>query len=141
MILGSSILGAEYLAGFFAHSAAAAAAATIAIDFTNGLPKHYLKRDETARYFYDEVEFDAVPVDLTDATIVLNLKTASGAVESFTGDSPDPTLGQLRYQPTTGDLDTAGVYDAEWRITLSSGLLLIWPASETRKVHILEDLA
>jgi hypothetical protein len=141
MIPGASILGADYLAGFFLLSQAAGAAHARMIDFTKSLPKYFVKKGETARYFYDAVALDGVAVDLTGATVVLNLKPADGAVLSFTGEVVDALLGQIKYQPTGSDLGTVGIYDAEWRITLQDASLLIWPTDRTRVVHILEDLA
>lgn len=141
MIPGASILAAEYFAGFFLLPSTSLSSISLMIDLTNGFKKYYLKRNETARYFHDEVVFNNIPVDLTGAGIIFNMKISGGATVEFVGDSPDPTLGELRYQPVSGDLEVAGVYEAEWRITFPSGALLIWPTDSFRRLQILEDLA
>lgn len=139
MIPGASIIGAEYLAGFFLLSQVAGG--TRMIDFTKSRPKHFVKKGETARYFYDEIELDGVAVDLTGATVVLNLKIEGGAALSLPGEVIDAAAGQVKYQPSGSDLGTVGIYQAEWRLTLDDGSLLIYPPDETYVVQILEDLA
>jgi hypothetical protein len=139
MTPGASILGAEYLAGFFLLNYTSGGARMI--DFTKSRPKHFVKKGETARYFYDEITLNGAAVDLTSAAVVLNLAVEGGTALSFTGEVIDAAAGQVKYQPTGSDLGTVGIYQAEWRLTLDDGSLLIFPTDKTYVVQILEDLA
>jgi len=63
------------------------------------------------------------PVDLTDATVVLQMRTRKGE-HLLDGDCEvlDPIGGRVRYEWQEGDTDIIGLHRAEFKITSNDGV-------------------
>lgn len=93
--------------------------------------KHYIKSRDTGpsirRILIDSST--GLPVDLTDA-IALFVATDLAKNAAFEGwatiESP-ATAGKIRYDFTEDDVETAGVYLAEFQITFSEGQTITYP--------------
>lgn len=72
---------------------------------------------------------DGVAVDLTNATSVsLRLMSRrTGAVQAFTMTISAPASGTCTYDWASGDVGTAGVYDAQYWVTWNDGDLEPFP--------------
>ena len=83
-------------------------------------------------------------VDLTGATVVLNMVprtggTAKVAAAAVTVLVP-ATGGRVQYDWAAADVDTAGVYHAEFKATLSGGKPLVAPSRGVVVVNITEPV-
>jgi len=63
-------------------------------------------------------------VDLTTGTVLLKMKQINTTTNKVSGTCTldDPVLGECSYTTVAGDLDTAGVYDAELQVTIGSAI-------------------
>lgn len=86
-------------------------------------------------------------LDLTGASVVFNMKDASGAVKisrgtgSVTTATGTPTV---QYNWSSGDTDTAGTFYGEFEVTFSSGRPGTFPNGEPDpfiEIVIAEDIA
>jgi hypothetical protein len=64
----------------------------------------------------------------------------TGTVHINTGQIISGAEGIVQYNWTTGDVNTAGHYLAEWRVTFTNGQKLSFPNSEYLRFQIVDDL-
>ena len=81
-------------------------------------------------------------IDLTGATarFLMRLrgdKSSKVATTATISDNGPP--GVVRYNWASGDTDTAGIYEGEFEITFSGGLIETYPNGEYIRITILED--
>ena len=84
---------------------------------------------------------DGTVVDLTGASAVFRMRLKNGETVV---DAPalitDAAAGAVEYQWAVGDTDTVGVYQADFRITLSTGKLLVLPVHSFVTVTVYPDV-
>jgi len=102
----------------------------------------YIKRHDTLPGLGVTLKtYDGTPINLTDATVLLTLKSASSNAILF--DKPcqiiDAEAGTLIYLWGSTDTNTSGEYFAEFEITNASGKLTV-PTIEIFTVVIIDDL-
>jgi hypothetical protein len=83
--------------------------------------------------------------DLTTATqvrfIMRDQTKPNGAPKvNDVGVIVEPTLGAVRYEWKATDVDTPGVYNAEWEVTYEDGLKQTFPTLTYHTVLVLADL-
>jgi len=101
-----------------------------------------IKRGATAPALSIAITSGGVALPLTGATAVFRMKNASGTtVIDAAALIETPASGVVEYQWADGDTDTAGVYTAEFHITLASGKLLVLPTDSFITVTIYADIA
>lgn len=86
---------------------------------------------------------NGAPVNLTDATVVVNIRPHGGG--DLLVDAPativgDPKDGVVEYQWATGDTDAPGDYDAEWLVTWALGGQQTFPTNDFTTIEITADL-
>jgi len=81
-------------------------------------------------------------VDLTDATVVFNMKTPAGVVKVARGacNVLSPTVGYVQYAFELVDVDTVGNYRGEFEVTFDSGKITTFPSGDYIPIKILVDL-
>ncbi len=79
----------------------------------------------------------AVP-GIIGATVVFYMEDDCGAkvINGVAGAIHDADLAIVRYDWTTGDTDTAGTYTGYFKVTLTSGKILIEPSRPRDKLYI-----
>lgn len=87
---------------------------------------------------------DGQPIDLSGATVRLLMRLASGA-SSAKVDAEcivvDAEAGHVQYSWVSADTDTAGLFDAEFEVTLPGGRKLSVPNDGQQiRVQITDDL-
>lgn len=92
-----------------------------------------MKQCDLFPFEYDITYDDGTPVDLTGATVVMNM-ILDGAT-SFTVDSGSCTIvnateGSIRYQWVSPETDVPGMYRIEFIITFNSGAILTVPSND-----------
>lgn len=94
--------------------------------------RFYCKQGDTARALAVILENSAgVAQDLTGATVVFAMRLKGGATKIAAGACTitSAATGACEYRWSTGDVDTAGVYEAEFVATLSGGKQVTFPAA------------
>lgn len=80
-----------------------------------------------------------------DGTVKVNRQTATVADGTYTIDGVEtaytPTDGVLFYDWASGDTDTAGVFYAEFEVTVSAGVTVTFPNNTNIVVQITDDIA
>lgn len=88
---------------------------------------------------------DGTAYDLTGATgAVFHLRNSeTGAVKlsSMTATVVNAAQGILRYDWGTNDLDTAGLFDAEFEVTMNTGRKITVPTQGYISVRVVDDIA
>lgn len=86
-----------------------------------------------------------VPVDLTAATVVFNMRLApAGAVKITTGAMAavgNAVLGRQKYSWSASDTDTAGLYEGEVQATFNDGRVRTFPPKGYFTIDITDDIA
>ena len=107
-----------------------------------------IKRNDRSRSIKEKlVNADGSTPDLSGASVQFlmsdrpshsSLKIESSAVIFTDGTGGDDAV--VRYDWASGDTDTAGLYDAEWEVTYSSGKTETFPSDGYTIVEVVEDL-
>lgn len=74
---------------------------------------------------------NGVARDLTGSTVVIYLRNKRTNAIKVNGSAVtvvSPTAGTVSYQPSSGDVDTEGVYDLEFKETTSGGKTNHYPS-------------
>ena len=101
-----------------------------------------IKKGDTDRFFADQLRVDGTPTDLTGATVKFLLKPATGGAAKVNASASIVTAaeGRVKYAPQPADVDTAGVFNQEWEVTIA-GKVLTYPTDGYNTVNIVADLA
>ena len=101
----------------------------------------YMKRNDLLPVFTATLNDASGAINLTGATVRLHLKNVeTGTVKvNAAGTVVTPLTGSVSYTWAGTDTDTAGVYEAEWEITVGGKTLSV-PNNTQDKVIITEDL-
>lgn len=100
-----------------------------------------IKQHDTKGKFTDVLKLDGSAVDLTDCTVKFLMKKTGLAISRaavITG--PDPTAGNVEYQPTPDDVAVKGDFKQEWEVTFPDDSVLTFPNDDYNQIHILADL-
>jgi len=85
------------------------------------------------------------PVDVTAATVLFLMRLVpAGAVKisaGVMGTVGSAANGRVKYSFTSGDVDTAGTYEAEAQATFPNGLVRTFPEQGYIIVEIEDDIA
>lgn len=90
------------------------------------------------------LEASGAPVDLTGATVRVNMKPAGGS--SLTIDNATATIlsavdGEVEYAWQAADTSAAGSYTLEWEVTFATGKIATFPnTSDKIDVTIVAEL-
>lgn len=87
-------------------------------------------------------ESDGTPVDLTGSTVKFLMRALGGTIAKVDAAASvigSATLGQVRYEWGASDLDTAGVFEAEFEAT-SAGKKRTFPTKKYLYVNVTDDV-
>ena len=86
---------------------------------------------------------DGTVINLTGATVVFTMRKGSRAatIDEVECGIPDEPNGVVEYAWRAGDTDDAGVYDAEFEVTLPGSEIITVPNDGHMKVTITPELA
>lgn len=92
---------------------------------------HFVKEGDTVRKFRRRLkDGNGVPVNITGATIAFSMRVKpAGTVKVSLGAGTvvDGGGGLVQYAQATGDVDTADIYETEWKVTYSDGTIQRFP--------------
>ena len=108
---------------------------------------HEVTQGDTGIAFADHLRIQDDSIDLSGATVDAILKTKGGTVlfESEAeilqdGTDQDKVLPNVRYIFASGDLDTIGTHDFQWKVTLANGRIVTRPPSP-HQIKVVEKLS
>ncbi len=103
----------------------------------------YIKRNDTSPIFRGILkDGDDNVVDVTGAAIRFHMFDQAGVSKvDAAAVINSGTAGDVQYEWSVGDTDTAGFYDAEFEVTYSGGRIETFPNNSFERVHIGKDLA
>lgn len=96
------------------------------------IDRFYLKQGDTARPLAVVLENSAgVAQDLASASVTFSMRLKGGAVKVNAASCTitNAATGSVEYRWALGDVDTVGLYEAEFVATLPGGKQLTFPAS------------
>lgn len=101
----------------------------------------YIKRGDTSPAIRFELE--PVTVSMTGATVRFQMRARSGnVVMNVAASVVTPTdVPTVEYVWQDGDTETAGLYEAEFRVTYADGKIETFPNAGFIPVRISEDVA
>jgi len=102
----------------------------------------YIKRRDTSPIYRAILkDGDDAIVDVTGATIRFHMfdQTGTSKVDAAAVINSG-TAGDVQYEWTADDTDTAGFFDVEFEVTYSGGRVETFPNYGFERVHIHEDL-
>jgi hypothetical protein len=109
--------------------------------------KWYVKQGDSYGYVTEQLLDEKLdPVDLT-AIIELGFYMRERGAAPIVADTAhtevlgDPTEGIVRYQWQAGDLDTAGEFQFEWRVTFSTDQVQTFPSNGYNTIDVVRNLA
>lgn len=107
---------------------------------------HEITQNDTGVAFSDHLSVQGVSIDLTDAQVQALLVTQAGTVlvESNAdvlqeGTDQDKTEPNVRYLFAADDLETVGLHNFQWRVTLPNGRVITRPPTP-HKIKVIERL-
>jgi hypothetical protein len=109
--------------------------------------RHSMKRNDTGPGVRGVIlnKSDNKPIDLTGATIRFHMvdpdEPGTPKVDAEANIEGDPLEGAFRYDWSVGDTDVAGMFEAEFEVTLASGAIESYPPDGSIRVLIRTDLA
>jgi len=107
--------------------------------------RHFLKQGDTSKSIRRRLlDGNGVPVNLTGATVVFSMRVKpAGSVKVSLGASTVVTAGAglVQYAQSSSDVDTADVYEAEWKVSYSDGGIQRFPNDGYFDVVVTDNIA
>ena len=85
------------------------------------------KKGDTSPDYTGQLKSNGVPKNATGATLELHFKKPSGTVLTKAGAWTDASVGTYSSTWATGDLNEAGAWQMEPKVTFSNGKIQTWP--------------
>ena len=102
-----------------------------------------IKQDDVGAPIIAVLNQAGAAVDLSTATGVLFLmrSRSTGAAQiNAAATVTGAGSGEVTYTPVAGDLDTPGLFDAEWQVTFASGQVATFPSGGYTLINVVADL-
>jgi hypothetical protein len=102
------------------------------------------KRTDTGYPITATLKANGVAVDLTGSTVYITLRnrqTGDKKVNASVCAVTSAVNGQVSYSPVDADVDTAGVYDVEFKQQRPGGTIIHYPSSGYEPLTIEDSLA
>lgn len=102
------------------------------------------KLGDSAPNIENTLAVDSEPVDLTNADtveFVIHDKFEKEVLRDDTNGSvsiEDATGGTVSFDISSGDLDSVGLYDAEWVVSFADGEVISFPNHDYIEIEVLE---
>lgn len=109
----------------------------------------HIKQNDTSPAIESQLQDESGnPVDITGFNeIEFHMKLPSSDTAKVDADTAsgvsatDETNGEVKYEWSSGDTDTAERFHGEWSVTYSDGTTETFPNSDYIEIRILEDLS
>lgn len=101
------------------------------------------KRTDTGYPITATLKANGVIVDLTGSTVTIWLRNRATGVLKVSGAActvSSPTTGQVSYTPSSGDVDTSGSYDVEFKQARGDGTMIHYPSDGYEPLTIEDSL-
>ena len=110
------------------------------------MPSHfYIKQNDTRPAIAANLtDANAAAVNLTGATVKFSMRVEpAGTVKgnAATATIDDAEAGQVSYNWTASDTNTADDYEAEFQVTFAGGAVQTFPGRNWIAVHVIDDVA
>jgi hypothetical protein len=95
------------------------------------------------------LDADDAAIDLTGATVTLSMALPNSTTKKINASActvlnQSTDKGGVQYNFTSGNVDTAGDYDAEFKVTFAGGAVVLYPTDVGQKsyirIHIQESI-
>ena len=110
------------------------------------MPSHfYIKQNDTRPAIAANLtDANAAAVNLTGATVKFSMRVEPAGtvkVNAATATIDDAEAGQVSYNWTASDTNTADDYEAEFQVTFAGGAVQTFPGRNWIAVHVIDDIA
>ena len=110
------------------------------------MPSHfYIKEGDTRPAItVNLTDANDAAVNLTGATVAFNMRVepaGSVKVNASSANVTDSEAGQVSYNWTSSNTDTAADYEAEFQVTFAGGAVQTFPGRNWIAVHVIDDIA
>ena len=110
------------------------------------MPSHfYIKQNDTRPAIAANLTAaNAAAVNLTGATVKFSMRVEPAGtvkVNAATATIDDAEAGQVSYNWTASDTNTADDYEAECQVTFAGGAVQTFPGRNWIAVHVIDDVA
>ena len=110
------------------------------------MPSHfYIKQNDTRPAIAANLtDANAAAVNLTGATVKFSMRVEPAGtvkVKAATATIDDAEAGQVSYNWTASDTNTADDYEAEFQVTFAGGAVQTFPGRNWIAVHVIDDVA
>ncbi len=110
------------------------------------MPSHfYIKQNDTRPAIAANLtDANAAAVNLTGATVKFSMRVEPAGtvkVNAATATIDDAEAGQVSYNWTASDTNTADDYEAEFQVTFAGGAVQTFPGRNWIAVHVIDDVA
>jgi hypothetical protein len=101
------------------------------------MPSHfYIKQNDT------RPAITAILTDANDAAVNMRVEPAGSVkVNASSANVTDSEAGQVSYNWTSSNTDTAADYEAEFQVTFAGGAVQTFPGRNWIAVHVIDDIA
>ena len=107
--------------------------------------QHFVKQGDTVDQIKRRLkDGNGVPANITGATVAFSMRVKpAGTVKVSLGAATivDAGDGIVQYAQVAGDVDTADVFEAEWKVTYSDGSIQRFPNDGYFDVVITDNVA
>ena len=97
----------------------------------------YIKQNDTKPSLFAQLLSEGSAIDLTGATVRFHMESGVDSPAVIT----DAATGNVRYDWSTGDTATPGIFHAEFEVTFSDGTVETFPNDGYLSINIMEELA
>ena len=110
------------------------------------MPSHfYIKEGDTRPAItVNLTDANDAAVNLTGAAVAVNMRVEPAGTTKISlqpANVTDSEAGQVSYNWTTNDTDTAADYEAEFQVTFAGGAVQTFPGRNWIAVHVIDDIA
>jgi hypothetical protein len=110
------------------------------------MPSHfYIKQNDTRPAIAANLtDANAAAVNLTGATVKFSMRVEPAGtvkVSAAAATIDDAEAGQVSYNWTASDTNTADDYEAEFQVTFVGGAVQTFPGRNWIAVHVIDDVA
>ena len=101
-----------------------------------------IKQNDTSPSLQATLKDSALaPIDLTEATVNLHMKSVDGTIKVDTSMTIVEELnGIIKYDWQTGDTDTVGTYNVEFQVTYSDASVETFPNNGNKVISVVREL-
>lgn len=104
----------------------------------------YIKQNDTSPYLLATLkDGNGNLIDLTAATVNFHMRATGSSTATVDASAivVDEDAGTVKYEWVTGDTATSGIYEAEFEVTYSGGVIETFPNDGYIRIVVTDDVA